>query len=484
MAHEIVIPRLGWSMEQGTFVGWLKRDGDVVRLGDPLFELEGEKAAQDIEAVDEGILRIPVTAPAPGTVVNVGTVVGYLAADGEVIPGMSASPQGSIASGVDISATPPAAAPSVRRLAREAGIPLSRLSGSGPGGRVLPEDIRRATGPQLPGVAGVSQTSAKRTVVASAVPVAELRRDSPPPSAKQRVIASPRARRVASELGIDWSQLVGTGGRGQVRERDVRAAFESRRQNQTGLENVVEVSSSGVKPTTQGTFRGRPASNHRRTIAAKMLASRQQTAAVTLTRRVDATNLVSLRQQFKVAGNLPVVPSLNDIIIKLVAASLKQHPWMAARWDGDSIAVPNMAEIHIGLAVDTDGGLLVPVVRDISSQTLPQLAKQSRDLIERARAGKLTIAEMQGGLFTVTSLGVFGVDAFTPIINWPQAAILGLGAIRREPVVREDGQIVPRDLLTLSLTFDHCLIDGAPAARFLQTLVEAITNPSAWLLGE
>ena len=143
-----------------------------------------------------------------------------------------------------------------------------------------------------------------------------------------------------------------------------------------------------------------------------------------------------------------------------------------------------MTDLHLGLAVDTEDGLLVPVIRSVPSLSLPQLARQSRDLIERARSGKLTLAEMQGGVFTITNLGAFGIDAFTPIINSPESAILGLGAIRREPVVLDDGQIVARDMLTLSLTFDHCLIDGAPASRFLQTVVSAITNPSAWLLGD
>ena len=449
MAHEIVIPRLGWSMEEGTFVGWRKRDGETVKRGETLFELEGEKATQDIEAVDEGILRIPPTGPATGSVIKVGAIIGYLVAVGEELPGTAASPAVAASVAASVAVTP-AAAPSVRRLAREAGIALMGLAGSGPGGRVMPDDVRRASSPSSadePQVR-VRQATGSRQAVGS-----------------QSAFASPRARRVARELGVDWSQLIGSGARGRIRERDVRAAVD-------------------LPPLAATTARSLPVSNRRRVIADKMRTSRQQTVGVTLTSRADATNLVCLRQQFKATSYLSIVPSITDIVLKLVAAFLKQHPLLAGRWDGESITLPHEADLHLGLAVDTEGGLLVPVIRQVPSLSLPQIARQSRDLIERARSGKLAVSEMQGGVFTITNLGAFGIDAFTPIINSPESAILGLGAIRREPVVRDDGQIVAREMLTLSLTFDHCLIDGAPAARFLQTLVSAITNPSAWLLGE
>ena len=213
-----------------------------------------------------------------------------------------------------------------------------------------------------------------------------------------------------------------------------------------------------------------------------MVASRQQTVPVTLTTKADATNLVNLREQFKAVGGSTPIPSYQDIITKLVAEVLKRHPLLAGRWDEDAIVLPAADELHLGLAVDTEEGLLVPVIRNVGELSLTKLAGESRRLAEQARAGKLVAAEMQGGVFTITNLGAFGIDAFTPIINLPEAAILGLGAIRREPVVLDDGQIVARQQLTLSLTFDHRIVDGAPAARFLQDVVNAIANPSAWLL--
>ena len=212
-----------------------------------------------------------------------------------------------------------------------------------------------------------------------------------------------------------------------------------------------------------------------------MTESRQATAPVTLTTTVDATNLVNLRRQFKDAGPAGrEVPSFTDFLIKLAALALREHPMLHARWAGDHIEVPD--EAHIGLAVDTDGGLMVPVIRGPAGLGLGQIAERSRDLIRRARERKLLPGEMQGGTFTITNLGAFGIEAFTPIINPPEAAILGLGRISRQPVMVGD-QVVGRDRLSLSLTFDHRIVDGAPAARFLQALGQMIENPGPWLIG-
>ena len=169
--------------------------------------------------------------------------------------------------------------------------------------------------------------------------------------------------------------------------------------------------------------------------------------------------------------------------MKLTAIALRQHPRMAARWDGDRLIVPEANDdLPIGVAVDTEDGLLVPVIRHVPTLSLRQLAERSRDLIEQARAGKLSASEMQGGVFTITNLGAFGIDVFTPIINLPETAILGLGTIRREPVVVDNDHIAVGDVITLSLTFDHRVTDGAPAARFLQTIRNAIEEAAAWLL--
>ncbi len=454
MAFEITIPRLGWSMEEGTFVRWLKRDGDAVKPGEALFELEGEKAAQDVEAVDGGILRIPATAPQPGSVVAVGSVVGYLVADGEGIPGsahetsrvIGDSMPPAVAAAVSVSAPP--AAPSVRRMAREMGVDLGQIAGSGPAGRITASDVLATT---------VAVGFGFNEMVVSS------------PRVSSSTVASPRARRAARELGIDWTGLSGTGRDGRVREQDVRAVATAR---PDASRSLATPQFADVAGTTS------PVTRHRRTIADRMTYSRQHTAPVTLTTRIDATNLVSLRQQFKSDGGT-VVPSYSDIVVKLVATALAQHPQLMTRWVDEQLIVPDV--ISIGLAVDTDAGLLVPVIRDVPSLSLVELSAASSRMITQARAGQLKASDMQGGVFTVTNLGAYGVDAFTPIINSPETAILGLGRIRREAVVFEN-QIVARDQMSLSLTFDHRIVDGAPAARFLQTVSQALETPSAWLL--
>jgi pyruvate dehydrogenase E2 component (dihydrolipoamide acetyltransferase) len=209
-----------------------------------------------------------------------------------------------------------------------------------------------------------------------------------------------------------------------------------------------------------------------------MLASHRSTAPVTLTTTADATNLVNLRNQFKAVDG-DGVPSYTDFFVKLTASALVKHPLLNARWEREQIVV--LPDIHIGIAVDTDAGLFVPVVRDVATLGIRQLSAQTRYLAARARAGQLTANELSGGSFTVTNLGAFDIDAFTPIINYPQCAILGIGRIERRPAVVGE-QIVAREQVTLSLTFDHRIVDGAPASRFLQTLRNLIQNPGPALM--
>ena len=427
MASEVRLPRLGWSMEEGTFVRWMVADGTRVAASQPLFELEGEKALQEVESLDSGILRILPHGPKEGDAVTVGTLLGYVLDDGEAPPwesGESAPPAALVAS---VSTEPAPAAPSVRRLAREVGVPLQQVTGSGPGGRIMASDIAAAGTSPIVAVCSANERSV---------------------SERKAAIASPRAKRIAREMNVDWTRLTGTGADGRIRERDVRAA------------------------TTTGQ-RSIPITSRRRTIAQRMVASLQQTAPVTLTRRVDATALVAARNQYKSSG-AAVVPAYTDLISQCVAQVLVEQPLLGGRWADDRIEYPSADGIHIGIAVDTAEGLLVPVVRDVANRSILELAVEFRSLVERARAGQIKASDMQGAVFTITSLGSFGVEAFTPIINLPETAILGVGAIRKELVVLDNGSFAARDQLTLSLTFDHRVIDGAPAARFLQAVTEAM----------
>ena len=451
MAIEITVPRLGWSMDEGRFSEWLKRDGEWVDKGQMLFVLEGDKAAQEIESFDEGTLCLTHASPQPGDVVKVGQTIGLLLAKGE-------APPETIATGpTPKAAVSPPAGPAVRRLARDRGVDLVGLNGTGPGGRILAEDVEAACATAKPEAAAKSAAAAGLHNNGGASHAA---------GTAQTAFASPRARRLAKQLGVDWSVLNGTGRGGRIRERDVQAA-------------------AGAKVYAPAE-RSTPLSPLRRTIAERMIASVRATAPVTLTTKVDAGNLLNLRRQFKAAAanespaHGAILPSITDLIVKLAAAALARHPQLNSRWEGERIV--ELPSVHIGIAVDTDAGLLVPVIRDVQDLGVKQIAARSKTLIEKARSRKLAADELRGGTFTVTNLGSFGIDAFTPIINAPETAVLGVGAIRREPVVSPNDEIVPGDVMTLSLTFDHRVVDGAPAARFLQTLGEAIANPAAWLM--
>jgi pyruvate dehydrogenase E2 component (dihydrolipoamide acetyltransferase) len=435
MAAAVTVPRLGWSMEEGVLLEWLKQEGETVRPGDPLFVLESEKAAETIEAIDTGILRLPRGGPKPGDRVQVGQVLAHLVAEGETAPMVTVKQETTGTAATPKKGCAPAG-PAARRAARAMNVDLAAVAGSGPGGRITESDIAR-------------------------------HRQTPP--RKQAV--TPRARRLARELGVDWQGVHGSGRHGRIRERDIRAQA-------TGAQT----------PHPQPLFlKGRgeqagqliPHTPTRRTIAARMVAGVTQAAPVTLTTKADATNLVNVREQFRAAGDDGLVPSYTDLLVKLTATALRQHPLLQAQWRDDGLFVPE--RIDIAIAVDADAGLLVPVVRGADRLTLREVTARSQELISAARAGKLTAEQMRDATFTISNLGGLGIDAFTPIIHLPQCAVLGIGRIVREPAVVGDA-IMPRERMTLSLTFDHRVVDGARAARFLDTLRRAIEAPVPLLL--
>jgi pyruvate dehydrogenase E2 component (dihydrolipoamide acetyltransferase) len=223
-----------------------------------------------------------------------------------------------------------------------------------------------------------------------------------------------------------------------------------------------------------------PITQIRRVIAQRMVECAHTTAPVTLTTEADATELVTLREQLKatLAPRDKVVPSYNDLIIKLTGVALQEYPILNSYWHEAELFIP--ADIHVATAVDTEAGLPVPVIRDVPAKSIQQIAVESRSLAEQARARQLGADELQGGTLTITNLGVYGIDAFTPIINLPQCAILGVGRIISKPAVWNN-QIVPRNVMALSLTFDHRVVDGGPAARFLNTIREYVEQPYLWL---
>ena len=440
-------------MEEGTFVGWLKQPGESVAVGDPLYELEGEKALQEVESIDAGTLYIPPDAPKPGSVVAVGSLLGYLLAPGEAPPtttGEGDAPAEPQRNERVESSMPPAAGPSVRRLARELGVPLEQLVSGGKAGRITAGDVVAQAGQRSSAPAGGSLRSTPAT-----------QREG----MAGRPVASPRARRVAAELGVDWTTLNGSGRGGRIREQDVRRhAPESR---------ILNPESPHRLPP------------RRQAIIAHLRRTHELAIPVTLTTTTDATQFIAMREQFR-SHPSGVVPAYTDLAACLAAHVLKDHPALCVRWTPEHDALIPVSEdaIDIGIAVDTREGLVVPVLRDVARTSLLDVAQVSDELIDRARDGRLTADEMHGSVLTITNLGAYGIDAFTPVINDPEIAILGLGAIRRGPVVLPDDRIVPQDRVTLSLTFDHAAVDGAPAAAFLRDVATAFSAPAELLASE
>ncbi len=448
MAYEVVVPRLGLTMEEGRIVEWYKQDGETVEAGELLFAVETDKAVLDVEAPVSGVVyHLP---DLPSDPLPIGTVIGYIAEPGEEVLLPQATPAVTPTSPpTETSASTPAAAntpavppggrklssPAARRRAKELGIDWRTVERPG-GGPIL--------------VAHVEQAAQARE------------------SAAARIKASPVARRLAEEANIDLAELAAQKPGGRIQREDVEAAIAARR------------ATAAPPPATPTTDEAIPVTQIRRVIAQRMAESAHTTAAVTLTTEADATELVALREQLKatLSSQGMIVPTYNDLITRLTGLALQEHPTLNAHWSEDEILIRN--DVHIAVAVDTEAGLLVPVIRDVAAKSIQQIAEESRALAEKARARQLNPDDLQGGTFTITNLGMYGVDAFTPIINLPQCAILGVGRIISKPAVWNN-QIVPRKMMALSLTFDHRVVDGGPAARFLNTIREYVEQPYLWL---
>ena len=412
MSYEIVMPRLGWNMEEGTLVEWLKKDGESVTQGETVCTIEGDKAATEIESFESGILKIPDTSPQLGLTVPVGTVLGYIVSEQEV-DSFEPNPVRTVDTGGDR-------------------IQVTASEGIKPGGE---EKIEPASG----------VTRANESTIGSA---------AAPGRSHGEPAISPRARRAAEAASIDWRQLNGSGRSGRIVERDILGAVA---RHGDGAE---EASLAGTTAARGG---------RRSIIARHMTESHRTTAPVTLNTEVDVTSLTALFSE-------TFQPSWYVLMARIAAAALAEHPLMNAAWrDG---VVLNEG-IHIGIAVDTDDGVIVPVIRDIAAKPIQDLAEESKRLVEAARAGKLTLDQLQGGTFTLTNLGMYDIDAFTPIIHLPQCAILGLGRVTPKVVVldEESGSTDIRRMMSLSLTFDHRVVDGAPAARFLRRIKQLVEEP-------
>ena len=430
MATEILLPQWGMEMQEGTVIKWLKKEGEPIEEGEPLVEIETAKLETEMESITSGIVA-QILVP-EGTTVPIRTALAIVAAPGEQV----SRPSGSFPS-VALEATAPSAAapprsggqrdrqvvPAARRLAQQQDIDLSQVQGTGPGGRVLLEDVQTAIDSRL----------------------------APVPQEPQ-VQVVPAARRLASQHGIDLARVKGTGPRGRILIRDVERLLEA----PTG-DHARVVPLTGV----------------RRTIANRMLQSTLTMAQVTLTTEADVTDGMRLREGL--SRHLPEggISPLH-LVIKATARALKEHPRMNAIQKENEVEL--VEEINLGLAVALDEGLIVPTVRRADQKTLAEIASEARDLAEKAREGTASYDEVTGGTFTITNLGTYDIDAFTPIINPPQVGILGVGRVADKAAVHQ-GEIARRSMMFLSLTFDHRVIDGAPAAEFLKTVKTHLEDP-------
>ncbi len=465
MAVEIVMPRLGWTMEEGTLVEWIRKDGDAVKPGDIMFIIESDKALNEVESFETGILRIPPDSDALGKPLPVGALLAYIVQPGEAPPfaaavatpaaAVSAAPAAAAPPAVATpAAAPPAAAavttavassPRARRTAAELGVALDGLTGSGRSGRIIERDVRAAAQAALP-------------------PAAQI---------------TPVARRAAEELGVDVAALAAQ----MPGQRITREHVERAAQPAVPAAPAAQPAPAVAAPETPDESRA-PLTRVRRVIAERLSTSARTTVPVTLTTEVDATDLVGVRGSLKQASRNDArpVPSYNDLLAKLVAEALAEHPQLNARLDGDAIVTSSA--VHMGFAVDTDRGLVVPVVRDVQRKSVRQIAAEGSRLVEQARAGSVRPEDLSGGTFTLTNLGMYDIDAFTPVINLPQCAILGVGRIVAKQVVVDASaeRVAIRQMMFLSLTFDHRLVDGAPAARFLQRVKQYVEQPYLWLM--
>jgi pyruvate dehydrogenase E2 component (dihydrolipoamide acetyltransferase) len=437
---DVTMPRLSDTMEEGTIGSWLKKPGDQVSKGDVLAQIETDKATMDLTAFEAGTLQ-EILAP-EGTTVAIGQPVARIGtgapAQSAPKPVEKAEPPGAEATGSQQPQTPEA-----RENVAEAPEPSTSPAGRG----------RREA-------AGEGSASAET-------------HPSPPISQREKeqdgkVRASPMARHIAAEHGLDLGRIQGSGPLGRVVRADVEAAL-SAGQRPTAI--PPEAAPPALGPDDERV----PLSQMRRTIARRMAESTRIVPHFFLTIAVDATELSSLRRQLvEQLESEGIKPSINDLVLKASAQTLRRVPEVNVSFAEDALI--KHYRVHIGIAVATDRGLIVPVLRDADRKTIRQIAQETRDLVGRAQQAKLQPPDYTGGTFTVSNLGMFGVEQFNAVINPPEAAILAVGAISREPAEHQ-GQIVLRDRMRLTLSVDHRATDGATGARFLQELKKVLEKP-------
>ncbi len=441
MATSVIMPKAGMAMETGTIIRWFKNVGDPVEAGEPLLEIQTDKVAMEVEAEVSGYLIAVLRKP--GEEVSVTEQIGFIGAEDESAPTEALAPTSAPAptNATATTEAPPwlltatpgrvPSTPAARRRAEELGVRLESVAATGLEGEIRLRDVEALVESRSP--AGVS----------------------------------PLARRISEQEGLDPSSLNGTGPGGRILRQDVTRSH-SHVPTKAWLASAGAASTGAAGPDATRT----PLTGVRKTIAQRMVQSHLSIPQFTLDTQANVTSLLALRSRIsKEAG--PKI-SVNDFIMKATAAALSNAPYMLRSIEAEEIVQHHI--VNLGMAVAMETGLIVPVIRNANRLTLSALARQSADIVRRAREGKLTLDEMTGGTFTVSNLGMYGITSFTPLINPPEGAILGVNAARTE-VYLHSGQPKERQLMTLSLSVDYRVIDGAQGALFLQNLVALLEEP-------
>ena len=462
MATKVYMPALGMAQETGVLIQWLKQPGQGVTQGEPLMEIETDKATVEIEASASGTLA-NVTAQ-PGEVVPVGQVIALILAPGEQAPATATNPTASSSSSGSQPPSPPrqpvSASPVAARMAAEHHLDLGLVKPQG--GRVEKQDVLNylaAQGTAVP--AGSGYQPQQRRVQSGAASAAV----AGPEVTARRTLASPKARRLAQEHGLDLAALPGSGPNGAVLAHDVTAAQAQIAERQSAV------------ASDQYAMAARPATPLTTSRLWRRMAERLTQAWTTiphfyLQRDVNASRLVAWRAEAQARATEKL--TYTDLLMKLLAAALARHPRVNATWQGSELVSSSTA--NLGLAVAVEDGLVVPVIHNAAAMGLGEIAARRAALETKARAGKLTPADLEGGTFTLSNLGMYGVEVFHAIVNPPQVAILAVGAVA-DRVVPVNGQPAVQPMLTVSLSCDHRAVDGARAAAFLDDLARLIAAP-------
>ncbi len=442
--HEVIMPKLGLTMESGKIEKWHKKEGDKVKAGEVLFEVMTDKVTIEVESYNSGILRKILRVE--GEEVPVTEVVAYIGEEDEEIPQYELKKEaeetaGKVKEVSEILKEKVKISPIARKLAEKSNLDITKITGTGPRGRILREDVEKY----------IKSAEEERV--------------------EKRVRISPLARKTAKEIGIDYKseKIVGSGPGGRIVKEDIIAY--SKGKEKAGKEVV-------AAPSAEITIKSsNPLEGIRKVIAERMSYSRSNIPHLVLNAKADATQLIALREKFKekILKKYGIKITYTDFILKSTSVALRENLEVNSTFsDGNYIIYD---DVNVGVAVSLEGGLIVPIIFNCDKLEIINIAKKRIELVGKAREGKLSLEEISNGTFTVTNLGMYGIRSFSPIINPPQAAILAVGEIYTEPAV-VNGKIKPESFIDLSVSCDHRIIDGIVGAKFLRRIAELIENPA------